>query len=94
LLSCLIGAFGVLRVAQQATPRPPVFDSRPAALRSQYNCRTPPLIEQLKVGGRLIMPLGSAHTPQQLTVIEKIAPETRMRSVILVGFVLFIRSQD
>jgi protein-L-isoaspartate(D-aspartate) O-methyltransferase len=55
----------------------------------------PPLIEQLKVGGRLIMPLGSAHTPQQLTVIEKIAPsETRMRSVILVGFVPFTRSQD
>ena len=55
----------------------------------------PPLIEQLKVGGRLIMPLGSTHAPQQLTVIEKIAPsETRMRSVILVGFVPFTRSTD
>ena len=55
----------------------------------------PPLIEQLKVGGRLIMPLGSTHAPQQLTVIEKIAPsETRMRSIILVGFVPFTRSRD
>ena len=55
----------------------------------------PLLIEQLKVGGRLIMPLGSAGTPQQLTVVEKIAPsETRMRSIILVGFVPFTRSQD
>jgi protein-L-isoaspartate(D-aspartate) O-methyltransferase len=55
----------------------------------------PPLIEQLKVGGQLIMPLGSIHAPQQLTVIEKIAPsETRMRSVILVGFVPFTRSTD
>jgi protein-L-isoaspartate(D-aspartate) O-methyltransferase len=55
----------------------------------------PPLIEQLKVGGRLIMPLGPARAPQQLTVIEKIAPsETRMRSIILVGFVPFTRSQD
>jgi protein-L-isoaspartate(D-aspartate) O-methyltransferase len=55
----------------------------------------PPLIEQLKVGGRLVMPLGPAHAPQQLTVIEKIAPsETRMRSVILVGFVPFTRSRD
>ena len=55
----------------------------------------PPLIEQLKVGGRLVMPLGPANTPQQLTVIEKIAPnETRMRSIILVSFVPFTRSQD
>jgi protein-L-isoaspartate(D-aspartate) O-methyltransferase len=47
----------------------------------------PPLIEQLKVGGRLIMPQGLAYGPQHLTVIEKIAPnETRMRSVILVHF--------
>jgi protein-L-isoaspartate(D-aspartate) O-methyltransferase len=55
----------------------------------------PPLIEQLKVGGRLVMPLGPAHAPQQLTVVEKIAPsETRMRSIILVHFVPFTRSQD
>ena len=55
----------------------------------------PPLIEQLKVGGRLVMPLGPADAPQQLTVIEKIAPsETRMRSIILVNFVPFTRSRD
>ena len=46
----------------------------------------PPLIEQLKVGGRLVMPLGPAHAPQQLTVLEKIAPsETRTRSISLVA---------
>jgi protein-L-isoaspartate(D-aspartate) O-methyltransferase len=55
----------------------------------------PPLIEQLKVGGRLVMPLGSIDAPQQLTVVEKIAPsETRMRSITLVRFVPFTRSQD
>jgi protein-L-isoaspartate(D-aspartate) O-methyltransferase len=55
----------------------------------------PPLIEQLKVGGRLVMPLGSAHSPQQLTVIEKTAPsETRTRSITLVAFVPFTRSKD
>jgi protein-L-isoaspartate(D-aspartate) O-methyltransferase len=55
----------------------------------------PPLIEQLKVGGRLVMPLGPVHAPQQLTVIEKIAPtETRMRFITLVGFVPFTRSKD
>ena len=54
----------------------------------------PALIEQLKVGGRLVMPLGPVHAPQQLTVVEKIAPsETRMRSIIPVRFVPFTRSQ-
>ena len=33
--------------------------------------------------------------PQQHTVIEKVAPnETRMRSIILVNFVPFARSQN
>ena len=55
----------------------------------------PPLVEQLKVGGRLVMPLGPTQGRQQLTVIEKIAPsETRMRSIILVHFVPFTRPQD
>src|SRR5262245_44368372 len=55
----------------------------------------PPLTEQLKVGGRLVMPLGSIEAPQQLTVVEKIAPsETRMLSITLVRFVPFTRSQD
>ena len=30
-----------------------------------------PLIEQLKLGGRLVMPVGPAYTTQQLTVVEK-----------------------
>ena len=54
----------------------------------------PPLIEQLKVGGRLVMPVGPAYTTQQLTVVEKIAPDkTTTRSVALVRFVPFTRSQ-
>jgi protein-L-isoaspartate(D-aspartate) O-methyltransferase len=55
----------------------------------------PPLIEQLKAGGRLVMPLGPARATQQLAVVEKIAPgETRTRSVMLVRFVPFTRSPD
>jgi protein-L-isoaspartate(D-aspartate) O-methyltransferase len=55
----------------------------------------PPLIEQLKVGGRLVMPLGSTPAAQQLTVVEKIATtDTRMRSIIPVAFVPFTRSRD
>jgi protein-L-isoaspartate(D-aspartate) O-methyltransferase len=54
----------------------------------------PPLIEQLKVGGRLVMPVGPAYTTQHLTVVEKIAPDkTTTRSVALVRFVPFTRSQ-
>ena len=55
----------------------------------------PPLIEQLTVGGRLVMPLGPAHATQQLTVVEKIAAgKTKTRSVVLVRFVPFTRSPD
>jgi protein-L-isoaspartate(D-aspartate) O-methyltransferase len=51
-----------------------------------------PLIEQLKVGGRLVMPLGPPDNVQYLTVVEKTAPgETRGRIVMLVRFVPFVR---
>ncbi len=55
----------------------------------------PPLIAQLKAGGRLIMPVGSAGSTQQLTVVEKIAPgKTKTRDVGLVRFVPFTRSRN
>jgi protein-L-isoaspartate(D-aspartate) O-methyltransferase len=55
----------------------------------------PPLIEQLKVGGRLVMPVGPGYTTQQLTVVEKIAPDkTTTRAVAPVRFVPFTRSQS
>jgi protein-L-isoaspartate(D-aspartate) O-methyltransferase len=55
----------------------------------------PLLIEQLKVGGRLVMPVGPAYTTQQLTVVEKTAPnKTTTRAVTFVRFVPFTRSQD
>ena len=54
-----------------------------------------PLIEQLKVGGRLVMPIGPAYATQQLTIVEKVAAgETKTRSVMLVRFVPFTRSPD
>src|SRR5215471_726648 len=55
----------------------------------------PLLIEQLKVGGRLVMPVGPAYTTQQLTVVEKTDPgKTTMRAAGFVRFVPFTRSQD
>jgi protein-L-isoaspartate(D-aspartate) O-methyltransferase len=54
----------------------------------------PPLIEQLKVGGRLVMPVGAEYGTQHLTVVEKIAPDkTTTRAVAPVRFVPFTRSQ-
>ena len=55
----------------------------------------PPLIEQLKVGGRLVMPVGPVHAVQQLTVVEKIAAgQTTTRAVAPVRFVPFTRSRN
>ena len=54
----------------------------------------PPLIDQLKVGGRIVLPLGPVTGGQQLTVIEKTAPDkTVSRSVIAVRFVPFTGPQ-
>jgi protein-L-isoaspartate(D-aspartate) O-methyltransferase len=54
----------------------------------------PPLIDQLKVGGRIVLPLGPVAAGQQLTVIEKVAPDkTVSRSVIAVRFVPFTGPQ-
>lgn len=55
----------------------------------------PPLIDQLNVGGRLVMPVGPAYTTQTLTVAEKTGPgQTTTRAVGLVRFVPFTRSKD
>jgi len=52
----------------------------------------PLLVEQLKIGGRIVMPVGSPHGIQQLTVVEKLASgETKTRSVTPVRFVPFTR---
>ncbi len=54
-----------------------------------------PLVEQLKVGGRLIMPVGSAGGVQQLTVVERITQEkTKTRLIGPVQFVPFTRSRN
>ncbi len=55
----------------------------------------PPLIEQLKVGGKLVMPVGPAGATQKLTIVEKTAPgQTKTRSVGPVRFVPFVRPRE
>jgi protein-L-isoaspartate(D-aspartate) O-methyltransferase len=52
----------------------------------------PPLLEQLKVGGKIVMPVGMPSSLQLLSVIEKVAPDkTAIRAVTPVRFVPFVR---
>jgi len=53
----------------------------------------PPLIEQLKEGGRMIIPVGSPFMVQQLMLVEKKGGKTRTSSLMPVRFVPFKRSQ-
>jgi protein-L-isoaspartate(D-aspartate) O-methyltransferase len=47
----------------------------------------PPLLEQLREGGRLILPLGNARTFQTLTLITKKKGQAVVRKIIDVRFV-------
>ena len=52
----------------------------------------PALIEQLKVGGRMVIPIGPTHGIQRLMLVEKDAPGlVRQRSIMLVRFVPMLR---
>lgn len=54
----------------------------------------PPLIKQLKVGGRLVMPVGPVSGIQDLTVVDKTSPNhTKTRLVTPVRFVPFTRER-
>jgi protein-L-isoaspartate(D-aspartate) O-methyltransferase len=53
----------------------------------------PPLIEQLKEGGRMIIPVGSPFMVQQLMLVEKKGGMVRSTNMMPVRFVPFKRSQ-
>jgi protein-L-isoaspartate(D-aspartate) O-methyltransferase len=54
----------------------------------------PALIEQLKPGGRLVIPVGGEYAPQSLRVLEKSAtPELTTTDVLPVRFVPFLRDE-
>ncbi len=54
----------------------------------------PPLVEQLKDGGKMIIPVGSPFFTQQLTLVEKRGEEIRTRNLMPVRFVPFRRADD
>ena len=52
----------------------------------------PPLIRQLKPGGRMVIPVGGPFVAQQLTLVEKTADKrVRTRQVLPVAFVPLVR---
>lgn len=53
----------------------------------------PALIEQLKEGGRMIIPVGSQFMTQQLVLVEKHKGKVRSRNVMPVRFVPFTRGK-
>lgn len=54
----------------------------------------PPLIEQLKDGGRMIIPVGSRFRTQQLVLVEKHGERITTRNILPVRFVPFTRAAD
>ena len=54
----------------------------------------PPLIEQLKDGGKMVIPVGSPFLVQQLMMVEKKDGKVRTRSLIPVRFVPFTRASE
>ena len=54
----------------------------------------PPLIDQLKPGGRIVIPVGAAFLTQQLMLVEKLADGTvRTEALLPVSFVPLTRSR-
>ncbi len=54
----------------------------------------PPLIEQLKDGGKMIIPVGSRFRVQQLVLVEKRQERITSRNIIPVRFVPFTRAEE
>ena len=54
----------------------------------------PPLIEQLKEDGRMIIPVGNPFSTQQLLEVTKDKGEVRSRNLMFVRFVPFTRSKE
>ncbi len=54
----------------------------------------PPLIEQLKDGGRMVIPTGAAGGIQELILIEKNNGRISQRTLLPVRFVPFLRDQQ
>ncbi len=54
-----------------------------------------PLLDQLRIGGRMVIPVGSPFAVQYLTLIEKsVSGEIQTRQLLLVRFVPLTRAGE
>lgn len=67
------------------------FDAIVVTAASEYI--PPPLIDQLKDGGKMIIPIGSPFSVQTLMLIKKSGEKITTHNLMLVRFVPFIRKQ-
>jgi protein-L-isoaspartate(D-aspartate) O-methyltransferase len=54
----------------------------------------PPLVEQLKEGGKIVIPIGSPFMNQNLMLVEKKGKKITTKSLMPVAFVPFTRKRD
>lgn len=54
----------------------------------------PPLVEQLKEDGRIIIPVGNPFSTQQLLEVTKNKEQTRSKNLMFVRFVPFTRAEE
>jgi len=54
----------------------------------------PPLVEQLKEGGKIVIPIGSPFMNQNLMLVEKKGKKITTKSLMPVAFVPFTRKKD
>lgn len=73
-------------------PEQAPFDAIVVTAAAEYI--PPPLIEQLKEGGRMIIPVGSPLRTQQLMLVEKKDGAVQTRSLMPVRFVPFTRADE
>jgi protein-L-isoaspartate(D-aspartate) O-methyltransferase len=72
-------------------PEQAPFDAIVVTAAAEYI--PPPLIEQLKDGGLMIIPVGSQFMTQQLVLVEKTNGKVRSRNLMPVRFVPFTRDK-
>ena len=73
-------------------PEEAPFDAIVVTAAAEYI--PPPLIEQLKEGGRMIIPVGSPLRTQHLMLVEKKDGQVTTRNLMPVRFVPFSRDRD
>src|SRR3989304_4062451 len=72
---------------QEAAP----FDAIVVTAAAEYI--PPPLLEQLKDGGKMIIPIGTPFLNQNLVLVEKSGKDFKTKSLLPVRFVPFTRKK-